>query len=295
MTPTASPRPESMTALVDSAPATEASRLARFVPFLKTIGDVSIDDVWDFMRNVRVETQIAQYPPEVTRHILDLVRGAGRLDQERYYKCTMCEPMVRAIRHIFRRFERPRIMDIACGTGTQALLFSMLGAEIFGLDLDEGQLNAFRHRIPYYEGLLGRSLPITLAQADVTKLDRESLGEFDVVFSRGGLGRFMSAAQILDTFGPILRSGGLVIMHNGNPKCLWLDAARIPHSARDASSRADYLAAARSRGYEVLVAEGTSGFPWQAWKFGPVAEEANKLTRPFSRLHLQLDFVLRKP
>ena len=77
-------------------------------------------------------------------------------------------------------FGRMRILDLGCGEGVYAIEAALRGAEVVALDarterMDDGAACAARH------GLRG----VTFRQQDVRRVNRETEGEFDVVFCLG--------------------------------------------------------------------------------------------------------------
>lgn len=266
----------------------------RLVPLFKRVRDVSVDDVYHFMNNLQHEKIAAGYGPEHVQRMFSMSKGAGRLWAEDYYKQTICRPLQRATRAIFERFASPRIMDVACGNGTQAILFALFGAEVFGFDIDAGQIDSLRERVSYYSRVAGRELPVEAQVANVLETDARQFGTFDVVFSWGGLGRILSADKNFETFGPALKPGGLLILHNANPHCLWYDLARVPVSGRDKSSLSEYRAAAAKHGFRILAGDGTTALPQQFWKAKALATWPDGFLRNVGKLQMHYDIIAER-
>ena len=108
-----------------------------------------------------------------------------------------------------RRKPALKVLDLGCGPGTAATLFSSLGCDYLGIELDQGYVEHARRRFP------GR-----FSQGDITSLD--DLGErFDVVVlnsvlhhldDRGAQAALSSGARHL------LPDGALLLMDMVTPR-----------------------------------------------------------------------------
>lgn len=79
------------------------------------------------------------------------------------------------------RLDRPRILDIGCGTGVPALELARLSdGEIFGIDIDEAALEGFSRKIAD-AGLQDRAKAVKCSLFDIEFPDES----FDIVWAEG--------------------------------------------------------------------------------------------------------------
>jgi len=76
---------------------------------------------------------------------------------------------------IFQRYEVKSILDCACGTGNDLILFDSLGYNITGSDISESMLNVAQEKITKY----GANVP--LKKADFHHLNDNFAQKFDAV------------------------------------------------------------------------------------------------------------------
>jgi 2-polyprenyl-3-methyl-5-hydroxy-6-metoxy-1,4-benzoquinol methylase len=191
---------------------------------------------------------------------------------------------------MFGRWKSPRVLDIGCGTGGQAILFAASGASVVGLDLDELQISTARKRIEYFEQCT-RKLDIRIETADVTQCDFASYGQFDVAYSHGCIARYVRAEEVFKRLRPALSPGGLVIMKNQNPNSLAMRAMRM---GGDLSNREDFLRAAKDCGFRSVVVSGTTAVPRKLWFAGEGTHVVDWFLRWIKPLQIHLELIFEK-
>jgi glycine/sarcosine N-methyltransferase len=75
----------------------------------------------------------------------------------------------------FQRHKVKRILDCACGTGNDLLLFHRLGYSVFGSDLSKAMLEVAKGK------LLEKNMQIPLQQVDFHHLEQHYRSKFDAV------------------------------------------------------------------------------------------------------------------
>jgi SAM-dependent methyltransferase len=259
---------------------------------LPTPGAVSADDVWRFYRNIYVERRIAGFTPDEDTKLFRYDCGFGNMESRHaYYKQAFTKPFHRAVQAIFKRFTRPRVLDVCCGTGMQSIFFALMGAKVVGMDFDQAQLDTLRKREAVYSGAAGKPLGIETFQGDVKTFDFDSLGDFDVVYSHGGAGQFMTAKDLFARMGAVVKPGGLLILKNGNPECWWLKAAGI---APLDSSYGDYMREAVAHGFTVERAAGTTALPRPLWIAELPLHWLDPLLGWVNGLQVHFEYIFRK-
>lgn len=282
--------PDSLATMASGARPSESVPPA---PYLRRpISELTADDMWAFYQVTHEEVAHPAYSELHRRRLLDYKSGMGpMLSREAYFKQNYCAPLRNAVAAIFSRFPNPRILDVCCGTGTQSILFALLGGTVVGLDYHGGQLETFRQRLAFYREKFQVELPIDTFNADAKSVDFPSFGVFDAVYSHIGIGRLETAEAIFRRLGRVLRPGGLLILKNGNPQCLWLRA--VGRASCD-DRRGEYLRCAKANGFEVIRATGTAGLPRPLWRFGTVSRALDGVFRPFTQLQLSIEYIFRK-
>lgn len=253
---------------------------------------VTADDILSFYNLIKEELRVAQYPDEIRRALLDKTCGHGRLfTDEEYFKQNYCQPFSDAVNHLSRLNVSPRILDLCCGTGTQSLFFGFMGARVDALDYDDQQLSALRHRIAYYRRETQSRLSITVRKADATTLNVASLGPYDAIYSHIGIGGLLKAEHIFSRIAATLNPGGLLVLKNGNPDCLWL---RVKGRKPRDSSRDDYLVQARDHGFRPISIRGTAGLPRQAWRPVVLGRAASRILSSFLPFQLGISYIFER-
>jgi SAM-dependent methyltransferase len=250
-----------------------------------------VNDIWHFIQVVQLELKEAGYRDEEFDKLTNFTHGLGNsFSRHAYYRQAYCRPLWRAMRAMFERWKSPRVVDIGCGTGGQAILFAASGASVVGLDLDELQISTARKRIVYFQQCT-RKLDIRIEIADVTQCDFAAYGQFDVAYSHGCIARYVRAEDIFRRLRPALGPGGLVIMKNQNPDGL---AMRIRRTGGDLSNREDFLRAAKECGYRPVVVSGTTAVPRALWFAGEATHIVDWFVRGIKPLQIHLELIFEK-
>ena len=114
-------------------------------------GGMAREEISRYIANIEQEIGLGLFTPQE----ISLIRAAlyGRfLDQRMrpfflYHFLPLWE---RAIEVIFKDNPHPRVIELGCGTGTSSLLFSLLGAEVIGVDLDADLIAICKKRTLFY-------------------------------------------------------------------------------------------------------------------------------------------------
>lgn len=116
------------------------------------------------------------------------------------------------LRSIFRNKGIQRVLDAACGVGTQAVPLAQLGYDVVAADPSAGMLRKARTVAEHY-GVLDR---IEFRQVDFLQLRQTISGVFDAVVCKGNaLPHLLLDEEIegaLRNFYDLLRPGGMVVI-----------------------------------------------------------------------------------
>lgn len=174
--------------------------------------------IWRWFQNITVEAQRLDLG-DAQRHVFqEYYRAAGLLRPWRrpFFRHHYTYPLLLAAREIFAREPRPRVLDLGCGTGTQSLLFALLGAEVVSVDMDADALEVLRKRKALYEAQCGRTLSITIECGNVFELDFERLGPFDAVYSLFAFNMMQPSSALLKRLAPHLQADAVFAVQDGN-------------------------------------------------------------------------------
>lgn len=187
--------------------------------------------------------------------------------------------------------EGSRILDLACGTGTDAFWFAQHGYTVHGVDISDGMLNRAKEKAKQL-GLESRATFEHLSYTELGKLDED---QFDCTFSNfGGLNCVSDLKLVADEVRPLLKPGARIIWALMPPFCLWESAMLLRGRFK--------LATRRFRGKSTVFKEGLN-YPVyyytpkqvaQAWGSGFQLESVRALsviTPPATNK----DFALKRP
>jgi ubiquinone/menaquinone biosynthesis C-methylase UbiE len=111
-----------------------------------------------------------------------------------------------------------RILELNCGTGTDAVELARRGYKIHATDIAPGMLERLRDKIVEQ----GFAEKITWQEVSFTELDRVEAVPFDAVFSDlGGLNCIPDLSPVIAQLPKVLKPNGLVTWVLMPPICLW--------------------------------------------------------------------------
>lgn len=253
---------------------------------------LSAEQVEQFYHNAFIESRQAGYSAEIVEAIFDYKCGLGTmLGKTPYFRRHYCAPLANSVNEIFARFSAPRILDVCCGIGTQALLFALKGGAVVAIDLDPLRLKTIRDRVAWYDGNSGRSLDIEVHRSDVSKDDFGNFGRFDVLYSHAGLLHHETPERIFERCAACLETGGLAIFKDTNPRALWYKGRFMNPIL---GTRKENIAAARKYGFSPLRVHGTTAFPKPVWRLGKWLEPIDNLIDDVDLLSVGFEYIFEK-
>jgi SAM-dependent methyltransferase len=114
--------------------------------------------------------------------------------------------------------ERPRVLDLACGSGPYALAWAERGAAVVGLDFDRALLAVGRERWCRAHPDGGGLPEPRWTAGDATVLPFTD-AVFDVVFCNSLLEHVPEWRRVLAEMGRVLRPGGVAVVYTTNRYC----------------------------------------------------------------------------
>lgn len=114
---------------------------------------------------------------------------------------------------LFAKHDVRKVLDCACGTGQELILFHSMGCEVYGSDVSESMLTQAR------KNLAKAQLDIPVRQADFCRLPDHYDTEFDaVVCLTNAINEVLDDAQTLQALRrmrSVLRAGGILVFDQG--------------------------------------------------------------------------------
>jgi ubiquinone/menaquinone biosynthesis C-methylase UbiE len=111
-----------------------------------------------------------------------------------------------------------RILELNCGTGTDAVELARRGYQIHATDIAPGMLDRLKDKVRRFD----LSRQITVQMCSFTDLDQVKNGPYDVIFSNfGGLNCIPDLSPVIERIPQVLRPGGWVTWVLMPPVCLW--------------------------------------------------------------------------
>ena len=137
----------------------------------------------------------------------------------RYLYRNLYQNRLRYIMNLLLSLKGPLILDAGCGLGSEALLFSSLGAKVVGVDLNEERLKAAEKRRLFYKDLIKGRVEFILGDVfEIIKMQK-----FDIVWMNESISHIHPAEEFLRIAHHQLNPGGRVIIsetNGGNPYIL---------------------------------------------------------------------------
>jgi ubiquinone/menaquinone biosynthesis C-methylase UbiE len=121
--------------------------------------------------------------------------------------------------HVERFIPRgSRILELNCGTGTDAVELARRGYQVHATDIAPGMLERLRDKV----AKLDLANQITFQQCSFLQLDKVENAPFDAIFSDlGGLNCIPDLTPVIQRLPKVLRPNGLVTWVLMPPVCLW--------------------------------------------------------------------------
>ena len=184
-----------------------------------------------------------------------------------------------------------RILDLACGTGTDAFWFAQHGYTVDGVDISDGMLGRAREKAKQ----LDLESRVTFEHLSYTELEKLDKNQFDLTFSNfGGLNCVEDLKLVADQVRPLLKPKALVIWALMPPFCLWESAMLLRGRFRLATRRFSGASTVHKEGLDYPVYYYTPKQVAQAWgdEFQLESVRALSVITPPAT---NKDFALKRP
>ena len=143
-----------------------------------------------------------------------------------------------------------RILDLACGTGTDAVWFAQRGYRVHGVDISGEMLRRASQKAKE----LGLEDRLSFEQVSYTDLKESKFGPFDLTFSNfGGLNCVSDLSLVAENVRDLLKPDARVIWAIMPPFCLWETALLLRGKFKLATRRFSGQSTVRKEGLEYPV------------------------------------------
>ncbi len=232
-------------------------------------GDFSPEAITQWFNNIERELRLDTWTSCERDSVTGYYSEAGLLRAWRrsFFLRHFADSVAVASKHLLEGNPSPVILDLGCGSGSQALLFALQGATVVGVDMDEIALGVFRKRIDLYSNLVGRRLPITLVAGNTFDIDYAAYGPVSGVYSLFAFNMMQPSGKLVDTLLPHLSPGARWAVLDGNQASIW--CRLIPSFRRSVWWPREMRAELERRGFSVVSQEGGVALPPLCWALLP--------------------------
>ncbi len=143
------------------------------------------------------------------RHLLDSKRSA-------FFRHHFSQRLAYVLEQMGNAGPGATVLDVACGMGTQAILYGLMGYSVTGLDINTQDIAIAQRRTQFYSHPLGRPLNINYMVASATDYALGDSRPYDVVVVQEAISHIHPAESFLDNIGNLLIPGGLLIVSDTN-------------------------------------------------------------------------------
>ncbi|KKK73552.1 hypothetical protein LCGC14_2892680 [marine sediment metagenome] len=113
------------------------------------------------------------------------------------------------IKHIQKDY---KVLDAACGIGTEAIISGLLGCQVDGIDINKSRLNLARKRLEYYNKKSGKHLNVDFTLKNIFS----HLGKYDIIWLNEAISHIAPLHQFLKICRRNLKNNGKIIIADSN-------------------------------------------------------------------------------
>jgi SAM-dependent methyltransferase len=236
---------------------------------LQTI-PISQENIWRWYCNISEELRAGFLSGNDKEYFAAYYREAGLLSLWRrpFFRHHYSRSFTYAAQHLLNSSANQQILDLGCGTGTQALLLSILGAKVMGIDMDEKALSILKKRKSFYEDALGRGLDLTVYATNAFDFDYQSIAPIQGIYSMFAFNMMKPSAALLKKILNYTSDDCCIGILDGN-RTSWLPKV-IPSRRRQgclSPPELEHILSAHS--FEIIDHSGGFALPPVCWAFMP--------------------------
>ncbi len=230
-------------------------------------------DIESWYHNINLELADVQLTIDQRDAFRGYYQEAGLVDRpakQRFFLHHFGVPLSASVDHLVTTANvplgaAPVILDLGCGTGSQSLLFALLGASVSAVDMDSLVLGVLKKRKAFYEELAGRSLAINIVEEDAFSFCSQAEGLFDGVYSLFAFNTMQPSRELIAGLSRSMKNGGRLAIQDGNPTA-WLNRL---FRRRDVLSPLQMSEELSHHGWQEAYQAGCTSVPYPVWNVVP--------------------------
>ncbi len=121
---------------------------------------------------------------------------------------------IREAEDVISKLDKPSVLEIGCGCGTESIWLGIKGASVTGVDLQKDRLDIAQARLDYTRNTLGFQIDVKFKMASVFELDNPE--KFDVIWMEQAFHHIEPRKQFIEQLSRLLKTGGQVIISEAN-------------------------------------------------------------------------------
>ncbi len=190
-----------------------------FIP--KISKNINRENIFHYLQNLEIEIDEGLFSQKELLLLQDALYGKY-LDSKRrpFFMYHFLPLWEQAIKALFKDTDKPKVIELGCGTGTSSLLFALLGAEVIGIELDADLVGICNKRKRFYQKNKGL-LNIEFYQANTLEFPFQNHAPVDAFFSLFAFNLMKPPHILLERMIPTLKKGGKILIIDGNSASLY--------------------------------------------------------------------------
>ena len=237
--------------------------------FIPTNKKLTEKDIWSWYNNIYKELELIDFTQEEKDFLIAYYKEAGLMKPWRsnFFRRHYSHSFYEASSFLMSNsIKQPKILDLGIGTGTQALLLCLLGAEVIGLDLDTLSLGIAKKRHTFYEKISGKKLLFDIKEANCFDIDYSSYGLIDGLYSMFAFNMMQPSEKLINLIAPFFSKNFRFVVIDGNNKGIL--ARLLPSRKREVWSPIEFSDNLLSHGLTINKHEGKITLPPVLWGLG---------------------------
>ena len=124
------------------------------------------------------------------------------------------ENQTREVRALISQSRAPKLLEVGCGCGTEAIWFALRGARTVAVDIHPKRLAVARASQAFAEGLIGRRLPLEFRHQSLFDIDGSET--FDIIWMEQVFHHIEPRVKVYATISRLLVPRGSVVVSEPN-------------------------------------------------------------------------------
>lgn len=121
---------------------------------------------------------------------------------------------IREAEDVISKLDKPSVLEIGCGCGTESIWLGIKGASVTGVDLQKDRLDVAQARLEYTRDILGFQVDVKFKMASVFEIDNSE--KFDVIWMEQAFHHIEPRRAFIQKLSHLLKTGGQVIISEAN-------------------------------------------------------------------------------